>query len=189
MKGGDYLLSFLLVIDDEVTRNKLEEIYIKYKNIAYWTAYNILKDPHEAEDVIQDAIIRMSSLIHRIDEVECNKTRALFVIIVRNLSINIYNKRKNMENTHYEDIELVSTDLSLDEKMINLDKTKWMVDMLTKINPTYADILSLKYYYDYSDLEISKLLGISEGNVRVRLHRARLSIKKIIEKGEYKQWT
>lgn len=179
------MLSFLLVIDDEVTRNKLEEIYIKYKKIAYWTAYNILKDPHESEDLVQDAIIRMSSLIHKIDEVGCNKTRALFVIIVRNLSINIYNKRKNTKNTNYEDIEIVSTDLTLDEKMINLDQTKWMLDMLTKINPTYADILSLKYYYDYSDLEISKSIGISEGNVRVRLHRARLAIKKIIEKEDY----
>ena len=179
------MLSFLTIIDDEATRSKLEQIYIKYKKIAYWTAYNILKDPHELEDVIQDAIIKMSSLIHKIDEIECNKTRALFVIIVRNLSINIYNKRKNMENTHYEDIELVSTDLSLDEKMINLDKTKWILGILTKINPTYADILSLKYYYDYSDLEISKSIGISEGNVRVRLHRARLSIKQIIEKEVY----
>ncbi len=176
------MLSFLLVIEDEVTRNKLEKIYIKYKKIAYWTAYGILKDSHEAEDVVQDAIIRISALIHKIDEVECNKTKALFVIIIRNLSINIYNKRKNMENTYYEDIEIVSTDLTLDEKMINLDKTKWMLDMLTKINPSYADIISLKYYYDYSDLDISKSIGISEGNVRVRLYRARLAIKQIIEK-------
>ena len=176
------MISFLSVIEDEVKRNKLEEIYITYKKIAFWTACNILKDPHESEDVVQDAIIKMSSLIHKIDEVKCNKTKALFVITVRNLSINIYNKRKNMEDTHYEEIEVFSTDLSLDEQMINLDKAKWILNMLTKINPTYADILSLKYYYDYSDLEISKLLGISEGNVRVRLHRARLSIKKIIEK-------
>lgn len=182
------MLSFLLVIEDEVTRNKLEEIYIKYKKVAYWTAYGILKDPHEAEDVVQDAIIKMSSLIHKIDEVKCNKTRALFVIIVRNLSINIYNKRKNMENTHYEDIEVISKDLSLDEEMIKLDQTKWILDMLTKINPAYADILSLKYYYDYSDLEISKSIDITEVNVRVRLHRAKMSIKKIIEKEEYKQW-
>lgn len=179
------MLSFLSVIDDERTRNKLEEIYLNYKKVAYWTAYRILKDSYESEDIVQDAIIRMSSLIHKIDEVKCNKTRALFVIIVRNLSINIYNKRKNMENTHYEDVEVVSSDLTLDEKMINLDQTKWMAHMLTKINPTYSDILSLKYYYDYSDLEISQLIGISQGNVRVRLHRARVSIKKIIEGEEY----
>ncbi|MGO1652985.1 RNA polymerase sigma factor [Senegalia sp. (in: firmicutes)] len=179
------MLVFLSVIEDEATRIKLEKIYIKYKKLAYWTAYKILKDSHKSEDVIQDAIIKMSSLIHKIDEVGCNKTRALFVIIVRNLSINIYNKRKNMEHTHYEEFEVVAKDLSLDEKMINLDQTKWILGMLKEINPTYADILSLKYYYYYSNSEISKLLNITEGNVRVRLHRARLAIKKIIEEEDY----
>lgn len=175
------MLSFLLLIEDEISRNKLEEIYMRYKKIAYWTAYGILKDAYESEDVVQDAIIRIYSTIHKIDEIKCNKTRALFVIIVRNLSINIYNKRRKLENTSYEDIEVISTDLSLDEEMINLDRASWISDMLTKINPSYSDILTLKYYYDYSDLQISKLIGITEGNVRVKLHRARLSIKKIIE--------
>lgn len=175
------MLSFLFVIEDEISRNKLEEIYMRYKKIAYWTAYGILKDSYESEDVVQDAIIRIYSTIHKIDDIKCNKTRALFVIIVRNLSINIYNKRRKLENTSYEDIEVISTDLSLDEEMINLDRTRWISDMLTKINPSYSDILTLKYYYDYSDLEISKLIGITEGNVRVKLHRARVSIKKIIE--------
>ena len=180
------MLSFLLLIEDEISRNKLEEIYIRYKKIAYWTAYGILKDSYESEDVVQDAIIRIYPTIHKIDEIKCNKTRALFVIIVRNLSINIYNKRRHKENTSYEDIEVISTDISLDEEMINLDRASWISDMLTKINPSYSDILTLKYYYDYSDLEISKLIGITEGNVRVKLHRARLSIKKIIEEEAFK---
>ena len=86
-----------------------------------------------------------------------------------------------MEDTHYEEIEITSKDISLDEKMINLDQAKWMLDMLTKINPAYSDILTLRYYYDYTNSEIAKVINITEGNVRVRLHRARKSIKKIIE--------
>lgn len=174
------LLTFLSVIDSEETRNKLEQIYINYKKDAYWTAYNILKDHHRAEDVVQDAIIRMSSLIDKIEEVKCNKTRALFVIIVRNLSINIYNKRKNMESAHYEELDIESKDLSLDGEIIRLEQVEWVAKELEKINQSYADILTLKYYYEYSNLEISKLLNITEGNVRVRLHRARQSIKKIL---------
>lgn len=175
------MLPFLLVIDDEVKREKLKEIYLNYRKLGYWTANKILKDSYEAEDVVQDAIIKMEPLMHKIEDTNCNKTRALFVIIVRNLSINIYNKKKNMEDTHYEEIEITSKDISLDEKMINLDQAKWMLDMLTKINPAYSDILTLRYYYDYTNSEIAKVINITEGNVRVRLHRARKSIKKIIE--------
>lgn len=127
------LLTFLSVIDSKETRSKLEQIYINYKKDAYWTAYNILKDHHRAEDVVQDAIIRMSSLIDKIEEVKCNKTRALFVIIVRNLSINIYNRRKNMESTHYEELDVESKDLNLDEEMIRLEQVEWITTELEKI--------------------------------------------------------
>lgn len=181
IEGGISLLPFLLVIKDEETRDKLEQIYNNYKKNAYWTAYNILKDYHESEDVVQDGIIKMSSLIDKIDEIRCNKTRALFVIIVRNLSLNIYNRKKKIKYTSNEDMEFISKDLSLDEEMIRLDEVKWIADSLEKINPSYADIITLKYYYDYSNLEIAKLLDISEGNVRVKLHRARISIKNVLD--------
>ncbi len=182
------MLTFLSAIDSEETRNKLEQIYTNYKKDAYWTAYKILKDHHRAEDVVQDAIIRISPLIDKIEEVKCNKTRALFVIIVRNLSINIYNKRKNMESAHYEELDIESENLSLDEEMIRLEQAERITKELEKIIPSYADILTLKYYYEYSNLEISKLLNITEGNVRVRLHRAKQSIKKILlESVDYEQ--
>lgn len=176
------MLLFLSIIENVETKSKLEQIYSNYKKDAYWTSYNILKDHHEAEDVLQDAIIKLSLIIDNIDEIKCNKTRGLFVIIVRNLSFNIYNRRKNKEYTSYEEVEIVSQDLSLDEEMIRLDQTKLMAEKLEKINPSYADILTLKFYYEYSNLEISKLLNITDGNVRTRLHRAKSAIKEILLK-------
>lgn len=66
--------------------------------------------------------------------------------------------------------------------MIRLDQTKLIAEKLEKINSDYADILTLKFYYEYSNLEISKLLNITDGNVRTRLHRAKLAIKEILIK-------
>lgn len=85
-----------------------------------------------------------------------------------------------MESAHYEELDIESKDLSLDGEIIRLEQVEWVAKELEKINQSYADILTLKYYYEYSNLEISKLLNITEGNVRVRLHRARQSIKKIL---------
>lgn len=174
------MLLFLSITEDEETRNRLEQIYTNYKKPAYWTAYNILKDHHEAEDVIQEAVIKILKVIDSIKEIRCNKTKALFIIIVRNLSINIYNERKNKENTSYEDMEIVSEDISLDEIIIGLEESRIIAEKLNQIHPSYADILTLKYYNQYSNQEISELLNIAEGNVRIRLHRAKNAIKKIL---------
>lgn len=179
---GIILLPFLFIVEDEQRRSKLEEIYINYKKDAFWIANNILKDHHEAEDVVQEAILKMSSIIKKINTVKCNKTKGLFVIIVRNLSLNIYNRRKHIIPNPYDDeLEIVSEDLSLEEQIIRLEQAKLISKKLGKINPSYSDILTLKYYYEYSNLEISKLLNITEGNVRIRLYRAKAAIKEILE--------
>ncbi|ANW99790.1 hypothetical protein CSTERTH_12495 [Thermoclostridium stercorarium subsp. thermolacticum DSM 2910] len=40
-----------IVMDNEPVRNKIEEIYREYRKLLFYTAYSILKDYHEAEDV------------------------------------------------------------------------------------------------------------------------------------------
>ena len=94
------MLLFGIVIDDEVTRNKIEEIYRVYRNLLFYTAYCILKDYHEAEDVVHTAIIKLCSHIDKIDDIECNKTKAFLVIIVRNIAINVYNKKEINRYSH-----------------------------------------------------------------------------------------
>jgi len=54
-----------------------------------------------------------------------------------------------------------------------------MAKNLSEINPSYADILTLKYTYEYSNAEIAGMLSISEANVRKRLSRAKKALKKI----------
>lgn len=176
------MIPFLLTIQDENLRNRLEEIYIRYKKDAYWIAVKILHDKFEAEDVVHEAIIKISSIIEKDEGLDCNKIKGLIVIIVRNLSINIYNRRKKIVTSTYDgSFENLADNLNLNEEIIQLEQAKLIADLLAEINPTYADIITLKYYHEYSNSEISQLLNISEGNVRTRLLRARLAIKKILE--------
>ncbi len=113
-RGRVQMLIFLNVIEDRVLRSRLEEAYHLYKKELLYIAHDILKDYHEAEDVVQTAFIQFADYVDEEMDIKCHKTRGLIVIIVRNLSINIYIKRKNREIANIDDL----TDVIYDEENI-----------------------------------------------------------------------
>ncbi len=108
-------------IEDDYSRDKLEELYYKYHKYVYKIAYNILNDSYLAQDVVQSVFIKLIENIDKIDRIECNKTKAFIVIITRNLSINLYRKRNSHKNMVLENIEDVICDTSqpIDERIIS----------------------------------------------------------------------
>lgn len=177
------MLLFLLVIEDEEIRNKLELIYDSYKQYMFYVAYDILKDYHESEDVVQSSILRIGDHLDKIPNVRDYKTKAFVVMVARNIAKNIYNKNKKHSKVPIEDYEDKIVDeitITPEENILRLDTSKWLAQQLGLIKVEYADILTLRYTYEYSNQEISELIDITEVNVRVRLNRAKKALNKII---------
>lgn len=179
------MITLLMAIENENVRNKLEEIYLEYNKDMFITAYSILHNYHEAEDVVQDAILRIVNNLDKILDIKCKKTRSYLVIIVRNLSFNVYNKRKNIIFLEHEEVNRLPNkeELLIQEDMIRLDLSNEISSYLSKLYQPYSDILTLRYYYELDISVIAELLDITENNVSVRLSRAKLALKNIIEKG------
>jgi len=174
-----------LVIDGEPQRNKIEEIYTMYRKLLFYTAYSVLKDYHEAEDAVHTAIIKICDYLEKIDDIRCNKTKAFLVIIVRNIAINMYNRKRRISDLHMDRLaDYEDNTINPEEYMLKIENADWVARKLTSINPEYADVLVLRYTYQFSMEEIAYLLNTTEGNVRVKLHRARKALHEIM-KGEY----
>ncbi|AUS97129.1 RNA polymerase subunit sigma-24 [Clostridium thermosuccinogenes] len=167
------MLLFLATIKDENSKKKLEALYLKYKKDMFNVAYRILDDYQLAQDAVQTAFINIMDNLDKIENIYCNKTRAFVIIIVRNISINLYKKRK--KHILLEDIDdtLPDDKQMIDEMIIDADILSKISSKIRELRPDYSDIISLKYFYHYSDDEIARLLNITPGNVRVRLHRAK----------------
>ena len=169
---------------DEYSQSKLEALYARYSKDMFRVAYGILNDYHLAEDAVQSAFINLSACLNKIEDMNCNKTRAFVVIIVRNISINLYRKRKKQNDIALEDIENIFPDggVPVDERIINAEMFNRVSAKIQELNTVYSDIISLKYFYHYSDIEIAKMLNITQENARVRLHRARQSLIKLLSR-------
>ena len=183
------MIAFLMAIEDEITRSKLENIYRLHRKKLWYIANDILHDEYEAEDAVQEALIKVSEYIDENSDVKCNKTVGLIVIIVRRLSINIYNKRKRIKNVEFDRFEALVEDdgWSPEIHVLRLDEKEWIAEKLAKIKKEYADILTLKYYYEYPNSDIADMLSTSEGNVRIRLMRARNALHTIIGDDYYEE--
>jgi len=174
---------FLSVIESDIVRNHMENIYILYAKELIYTSYNIVHDHHEAEDIVQTAFIKVSDYIDENTDLKCNKMRGLLVIIVKRLSYNVYNTRKSRVDINIDDIGEYLSDDKIESPEINIlriDDRKKVAKLMCSINESYMDILTLKYTYDYSDSVIASMLNITEGNVRTKLSRARRACLKII---------
>ncbi len=178
------MLFILAVFENKEHRSRLEALYNEHASLMYKIAYRILKDQHLAQDAVQEAFINISKNFDKIIKIDCNKTRALFVIIVRNVSIDIYRQREKQTGVSYEEIEetLSGQGPSVEEILVSAETFAKLAKKMKELNPSYADILSLKYFYNYKDEEISQMLNITPENTRIRLSRARKNLIKLLLK-------
>lgn len=182
------MILILTYITDPEKRDRLETLYNLYHRDMYITAYAILKNHHEAEDVVQSAIIKLTRNLDKISDLHCNKSRAYIVITVRHLSLDAIkhkNRTVHLEPDHVEDVTSGAMDFEgLDAYILKLEMGKTLATALDNLHRPYADILTLKYYHQLSATEISEVLGMTSNHVNVTLHRALKAIKKILEKME-----
>ena len=154
---------------------KLEELYGNYKWVMLYTAYQILKDQQLAEDAVQTAFLKIIPNLDKIADTNCNRTRKYMVIIVRNVSINLYNRIKiRLETSPPQDFEnLAIKEPLLEDIVISEESLSRLLRSISSLDKKYADVLLLRYAYDYAESDIAELLDISSENVRVRLHRGK----------------
>jgi len=105
-------------------------------------------------------------------------------------SINQYNKRKRRVTANIDDLtDVISDDSEVTPEIniLRLDQSQEVARLMDNINEGYADILTLKCLYEYTDKEIAEILSMSEGSVRTKLTRARQACKDVLggERYEY----
>ncbi|MEG1411309.1 MAG: sigma-70 family RNA polymerase sigma factor [Terrisporobacter sp.] len=175
------MLIYLSLLDSQEDISKFESIYNTYKNRMHYIANDILKDNYLAEDAVHNAFLRVINNLEKIDDVNSHKTKGLIVIIVKNISIDIYRKnKKERENiTFIDDLDQINGyDEIYKNNLGNLEIA------ISKLPENYKQVFLLKFSHDLTDNEISEILDIKPDNVRKRISRGREKLRNILKEME-----
>lgn len=154
-------------------------IYDSLMPVLYKVAYNIVKIEDTAEDVCHDCLIKMVE--KQMQFPSLNDAKFWLIRVVKNASLNKV-KRKTRERKAYakafkEDFRKADTG---EEELLKNETSKIVNNALELLPAKLKIVLQLKEYGDLNYKEIGRILGISEGNVKVRVFRAREKLAKII---------
>lgn len=106
---------------------------------------------------------------------------SLLFKIARNAFID-HTRKTNCNDTLAETIQDLSTDT--ERLMMIRQEYQSTLSAIQQLERTEREILALASDGDFSYREIAGIIGISEGNVRVKVHRARIKLKKILQQEE-----
>lgn len=150
-----------------------KKVFLPYHQKLYRIAYRIVQNSDNAEDIVQETFIKLWNKRHDMQTID--NTEAFAIIILRNTSLDFLRKTKNDNYTDY-DVDIPETE-SLSKKLELQDEAEQVKALINNLPDQQRQVMMMKHWDDYSDEEIEQATGISPGNIRVILSRARKTIR------------
>jgi RNA polymerase sigma-70 factor (ECF subfamily) len=143
----------------------------RFEERLYVHAWCILKDGHEARDVVQEVFIR-AMREPRLFEEEF-RMQAWLYRVTRNLCFNLVRDRRRRDGilSTVERSEIAEGDPVA--QVIGGERQDELLAAIGQLTEDHRTILMLRYYEDLSYAEIARALSIKLGTVMSRLSRAR----------------
>lgn len=181
------LLPILSTVDLEENEKVLfEDIYYHYRNLLFTYAKNIVNNPYDAEDVLQNAFIKIAKNIKKINSVNSNETKSFLIVITKNTA---YDFLKQPYHSYEKPLDEIENTANLDDSIENLvEKLEYedIVSVIKQISYPYREVLYFHYVKDYSLKQTAELLERKTETVKMQLVRGK---KILISKlSEVAQW-
>ncbi len=162
-------------------RDEFDAVYNEVFPIILRVAYHVVGQEAIAEEICQEAFIRFYQRMERFDD--SAQAKYWLIRVAKNLALN-HAKRRGRERRAYERVLMERTrppDTG-EDRVLKMESTEAVQEALTALPEKLKAALVLREFGDLAYKEIATVLGISEGNVKVRIFRARERLGEILSK-------
>lgn len=151
-----------------------------YQDMAKTIAYRVCNNMQDAEDITQDAFVKAFHNLHlfRAD----SKFSTWFYRIVYNTAITQIRSSFYTANcVDYTEVDNPVNDFDILDKIEKNEKEEIINKALEKLPKDSSLILTLFYLNESPIKEVVAITGLSEANVKVKLHRARKQLADVLK--------
>ena len=149
-----------------------EELYREYHDKVFGYVFNRIGNREEAEDITADVFLKACRSFSGFDPNKASASTWIFTIMRNTLTDHFRKGPAGEELTE----EIASSD-NIEEHYIAGEELTKLAQALKKLDKEQQDIIVLHYYDDLSLTEISDMLHISYGMIKVK-HKAALNLLK-----------
>jgi RNA polymerase sigma-70 factor (ECF subfamily) len=158
-----------------MTEKEYNECVNLYADGVYRFIVKNLRHEEDARDVVQSAFEKL--WLHR-ENVDGAKSKSYLFTVAYNQMIDHLRKAKRVYLK-----EEFKEETKVYDRQINNAKAV-LHEALARLSETQRSLVMLKDYEGYSYAEIGEIMNLSESQVKVYLHRARVQLKEYLVKVE-----
>ncbi|HEV7769389.1 MAG TPA: sigma-70 family RNA polymerase sigma factor [Solirubrobacterales bacterium] len=147
---------------------EFDQLYRSSRDDVYAYAAGLLRDQAAAEDVTATAFERAYRKRSRFDPGR-GSARAWLFGIARNAALDELRRRGKQASLAAEQVDVES--LAQTHPVEGSERRIVLADALRDLEPRERELVALKFFAGLSNVEIARVLGISESNAGTRIHR------------------
>ncbi len=152
-------------------KQRFDSIVSVFHADMYRFAAWLCRDKSVAEEVVQEALLRAWKSLDSLRDDEAAKPWLLTIVRRENAR---YFERKRLETVDIDNLTASQSALLAEAPTDELDELR---EAIFKLEDDYREPLVLQVLMGFSTSEIAEQMGLKQGAVLTRLHRARLKLK------------
>lgn len=158
---------------------KMGLLFERYHRVLFAFLYHSTGQAATSEDLVQTVFYRMLKYRHTFSGE--GEFRTWMYHIARNVLTD--HAKKNQRVVYREDIQQLSEQSAFtpasDKQLEKSEENTALHQALAQLSPEYREVLVLSRFQELSYQEIAVILATSEGNIKVRVHRAMKELKQL----------
>lgn len=174
------MLPFLEVIDDPDARDYFNKLYEEYHQMMFKCALNIMKNHHDAEDALQQVLLKLWKYMDNVQKVSPQKMRSYLFITTQNHCRTLLKNDKSNTTVSINEFPELEPMIENNPEIIAIKNydNRVLLEALNMLHPRYRQIILDKAVLHLNDEQTAEHIGIKNTYVRECLSRARSSLRK-----------